>query len=245
MQEISSTLETDSSNKDQCMLLDLSEEPGVTPTPAPVPEHQAPATSSSTMNVVSPRDGPINTPAESTGSVLMRSYECSVEDLCRMMDEVHLSSEPWVTPTPAPVPQCHRLVSSSSKPLLQPATFVFISPPAFASPEKKKKKRRSLKPEYSYIKDLCRKLKRLHLSRKYREKPKPAHVPQNDLVSSSSEMNGVSPLNKPKPVLQPATFVFKRRPEFGFAQMEVMRSSSKTDSSVEELCRLLDGLHLS
>ncbi|XP_057216711.1 uncharacterized protein LOC130570424 [Triplophysa rosa] len=242
MQEISSTLETDSSNKDQCMLLDLSEEPAVTPTPAPVPEHQAPATSSSAVNVVSPGDGPINTPAESTGSVLMRSSECSVEDLCRMMDEVHLSIEPWVTPTPAPVPQRHYVVSDSltpPKPLLQPATFVFKSPPAFASAEKekkKKKKRRSLKPEDSYIKDLCRKLKRLHLSRKYRDKPKPAPVPQlHHVVSNSSTPS--------TPLLQPATFVFKSPPAFAFPEKEEMRSSP--DPSIEDICRMLDEVHLS
>ncbi|XP_057183082.1 cell surface glycoprotein 1-like isoform X2 [Triplophysa rosa] len=44
----------------------ISIEPRVTPTRAPVPEHQAPATSSSTVNGVNPRDRPKNTPAETS-----------------------------------------------------------------------------------------------------------------------------------------------------------------------------------
>ncbi|KAI7796108.1 hypothetical protein IRJ41_014530 [Triplophysa rosa] len=258
MQEISGTLETDSSNKDQCMLLDLSEEPVVTQSPAPVPEEPkiedpqkkpedpASADGSSTppgahkSSKKKSRRGRNKTrfpPMQEISGTL--ETDSSNKDQCMLLD---LSEEPVVTQSPAPVPECHRLVSSSSKPLLQPATFVFKSPPAFASPEKKKK-RRSLKTEDSYIKDLCRKLKRLHLSRKYCDKPKPAPVPQNDLVSSSSEMNGGSPLNRPKPVLKPATFVFKPQPEF--VSPEKRRSLKPEDSSFTDLCRKLKRLHLS
>lgn len=101
---------------------------------------------------------------------------------------------------------------------------------------KKKERRRSLKPEDPRVKDLCRKLKRLHLSKEHRSKPKPAPVSQwvkqtlsiykyqmfekkylqyfscicrcHCLVSSSSS----------KPLLQPVTFIFKSPSAFGKVQ---------------------------
>ncbi|XP_056586299.1 msx2-interacting protein-like isoform X3 [Triplophysa dalaica] len=66
MQEISSTLETDSSNKDQVMLL-------VTPTPAPVSEHHLDSSYS-----------------QINGKEEMRSSS-SVKELCRLLDGLHLS----------------------------------------------------------------------------------------------------------------------------------------------------------
>ncbi|XP_057193986.1 uncharacterized protein LOC130556742 isoform X2 [Triplophysa rosa] len=112
---------------------------------------------------------------------------------------------------------------------LRPATFGFVQT----------QKKRSTRKTDTCIEELNRLLDGLHLTNATPARFTPTPLPQrNPPASSQWKTEYLSPLDRPK-------CKYIRPPSFDFAQMQKKRSTLKIDTSIKELNRLLDGLHLS
>ncbi|KAI7814640.1 hypothetical protein IRJ41_023067, partial [Triplophysa rosa] len=256
---------------------EIAVKPPITPTPAPEPERQGPATSSS-ENGVSPLQN--TTPAKTVAQK-------------QEMGGPEIAIKPPITPTPAPEPEHTTLPSrlfkksfTEASPLrpkpYPPGFFKRLEPTDTAPPQNT-----SLPSDF--IQKLRAALTKVPLLQHQDPSSSSSRVngvsPQEGPVAQKREMGGpeiavkppITPTPAPEPDPKPYPPGFFKRleptdasppqhqypatrssrnrvnPQDGenttlaktFPQRQGVRSSFRTECSLEDLCKMLDGLHLS
>ncbi|XP_057191817.1 histone-lysine N-methyltransferase 2D-like [Triplophysa rosa] len=197
--------------------------------PSPVPEHQLGSNSSSSFNPLKPLR-----PAK---FIFESSFD--IEHLRKLLEEVHLSSKAPAAPRPSPVPECHHLGSSNIhgassfnrlKPL-RPAKFLFESPSAFGFGQEQKSdcqmsgQERSIEPP---------------VTADPRTTPFPSQGPRSALKPEDH-----APVGYASPKVSRAARKEKRKMRKTKKDFQKRQEANGTLETVEHLCGLLDGLHLS